>query len=188
MPDRLLTVICVLLALSGCRKDNAADVPRPEAWPRADVPAAVYRTAGYGRVSMSVNAAAKVDTVDNGLTISYPGLNAAIYVTVISTGASEYATTLEQRMRRIDLNLNGISADAAETENADGFRLVQVTALSATQTPVQLLAASARRDIIVTATAFLNTTATVANRDSLAPYTEVLGRDLTALGTSLKAK
>lgn len=188
MPDRLLTAICVLLVLVGCRKNNAADVPRPEAWPRANVPAAVYRTAGYGPVSMSVNAAAKVDTVANGLTISYPVLDAAIYVTVISTGPSGYTAALEQRMQRIDLNLNGISADAAETENADGFSLVQVTALSATQTPVQLLAASARRDIIVTATAFLNTTATVANRDSLAPYTEALGRDLTALGTSLKAK
>lgn len=181
----------LLIACSG-RSNGDADgsVPLPEAYPRINTYPARYVVYDSLPVLLSVNSAvtpvAKPGRTP-GLDITYPHYNATVYLTVIGDAVADFDQIWDARRARIDNNIGDMATSAIEiTSRADSsFVTAIVQAKSATQTPVQLLAASRRHGIIVTATAFLHDKITATNLDSVAPAINAIADDMQRLASDL---
>lgn len=189
-PVLLAAVAAVAAACRG--GESGAGVPLPEAYPRIQLYDADYAPApGLPEVEVNVNARTVVRSGEfPALDIVYPRYNATVYLTVIPglADVSRFDAVWEERRRRIDNNLGGAGAVAEEiTSQTDStYRSALVLSPSATQTPVQLLAASRERGTVVTATAFLHTPVTSADLDSIAPVIGALAADLRHIALTLR--
>lgn len=184
-----VTVIVVAVAafilgdlLSSCqRSDNGTPTPRQYAWPRADVAAPVQRTVGSGGVAFDANVAnAVVDTVANGLTISYPRYHAQLYVTVADV---QNANEVPARMQRMADNLgNAAIAADYDTVTPGGWHFRIIEADSPVQTPIQMIGLRDNRMILVTA--FFNNIAAGVDMDSIRPFYRAVADDAVSLALS----
>ena len=122
-----------------------------------------------------------------GLDIPYPRYNATVYLTIIPDAFADFDQIWNARRARIDNNLGDIPTTALEihSQSDSTFISALVVAKSATQTPVQLLAASRRHGIIVSATAFLHTKVSPTSLDSITSAIESLATDLRHLAENL---
>lgn len=181
-------------AAAGCGDGGQRTaVPLPQAYPRIETYASRYRVADSLPVAVEVNAGAAVTCKEGGmpaLDIAYPRYNATVYLTVVPGLAdkAKFEDVWEGRRSRIDNNLGGAQAVAEEiiSQADSSYRSALVVSPSATQTPVQLLAASRARGTVVTATAFMHTPVTSANLDSVAPVIKALAADLHHIALTLK--
>lgn len=165
-------------------------VPLPEGYPRIDIYPAEYTACDSLPVTVSVNSALTPVLKPGrtpGLDIPYPRYNATVYLTVIPDAFADFDQIWDARRTRIDNNLGDIPTSAMEIPSRADTTFISalVMAKSATQTPVQLLAASRRHGIIVSATAFLHTNVTPASLDSITPAIESLATDLRHLAENL---
>lgn len=192
---RWLAVLTAATVLAGACSQQGQDgtkgtVPLPEAYPRIDAYPARYTVYDSLPVALSVNSAVTPVLKPGrtpGLDIPYPRYNATVYLTVIPDAYADFDQIWNARRARIDNNLGDIATSAMEvTSQADtSFISAIVLAKSATQTPVQLLGASRRHGIIISATAFLHDNVKATNLDSISPAIEALAHDMQRLATYL---
>lgn len=192
---RWLAVLTAATVLAGACSQQGQDgtkgtVPLPEAYPRIDAYPARYTVYDSLPVALSVNSAVTPVLKPGrtpGLDIPYPRYNATVYLTVIPDAYADFDQIWNARRARIDNNLGDIATSAMEvTSQADtSFISAIVLAKSATQTPVQLLGASRRHGIIISATAFLHDNVKATNLDSISPAIEALAHDMQRLATDL---
>lgn len=192
---RWLAVLTAATVLVGACSQQGQDgtkgaVPLPEAYPRIDTYPDRYTVYDSLPVALSVNSAVTPVLKPGrtpGLDIPYPRYNATVYLTVIPDAYADFDQIWNARRARIDNNLGDIATSAMEvTSQADtSFISAIVLAKSATQTPVQLLGASRRHGIIISATAFLHDNVKATNLDSISPAIEVLAHDMQRLATDL---
>lgn len=192
---RWLAVLTAATVLAGSCSQQGQDgtkgaVPLPEAYPRIDTYPARYTVYDSLPVALSVNSAVTPVLKPGrtpGLDIPYPRYNATVYLTVIPDAYDDFDQIWNARRARIDNNLGDIATSAMEvTSQADtSFISAIVLAKSATQTPVQLLGASRRHGIIISATAFLHDNVKATNLDSISPAIEALAHDMQRLATDL---
>lgn len=192
---RWLAVLTAATVLVGACSQQGQDgtkgaVPLPEAYPRIDTYPDRYTVYDSLPVALSVNSAVTPVLKPGrtpGLDIPYPRYNATVYLTVIPDAYADFDQIWNARRARIDNNLGDIATSAMEvTSQADtSFISAIVLAKSATQTPVQLLGASRRHGIIISATAFLHDNVKATNLDSISPAIEALAHDMQRLATDL---
>ncbi len=163
--------------------ENAA-VPLPTAYPRVYEYPDSFREVRVGKVTLSVNAAAQVDSAASAFNISYPRYGATVYVGVnAAAGADDSAFAREwgNRVQRITLNLNG--ATARKTTEAPGhtpFALYR--AETVVLTPVQAVGGDPAAGTVISVAAFMDGW---QNRqvpyDSVRPVVDILERDVLRL-------
>ena len=192
---RWLAVLTAATVLAGACSQQGQDgtkgaVPLPEAYPRIDTYPDRYTVYDSLPVALSVNSAVTPVLKPGrtpGLDIPYPRYNATVYLPVLPDAYADFDQIWNARRARIDNNLGDIATSAMEvTSQADtSFISAIVLAKSATQTPVQLLGASRRHGIIISATAFLHDNVKATNLDSISPAIEALAHDMQRLATDL---
>lgn len=129
--------------------DNVS-VPRPYAYPRTPQLPDSFVTLAAGPLNMQVNAAARIDTVDDGqYTLTYPAINATLFLTV-NHDVGDLDAAVANRSQRISLNLGGAPALRHDLVNdATGDSAMVITARTPVQIPVQLLSVNPRRRTLV---------------------------------------
>lgn len=189
---KLSGIVTLLIGavVAGCGGSETPSVsPRPVGWHRFNVSISDTMTEAKGvPVRVLVNPTATYELVNgelDGLTVTYPGVGATIYYTFIKPkDGHEKDIVLENRRKRIELNLNGAPAETYHDKSEDDKSAVLVVATSGTQTPVQLLADMG--DYIVTATGFLSDANAVNAYDSIRPLTDLLKHDMSRSLPSVK--
>ena len=185
-----IVTLLIGAVVAGCGGSETPSVsPRPVGWHRINVAISDTMTEAKGvPVRVLVNPTATYELVDgelDGLTVTYPGVGATIYYTFIKPkDGHEKDIVLENRRKRIELNLNGAPAETYHDKSEDDKSAVLVVATSGTQTPVQLLADMG--DYIVTATGFLSDANAVNAYDSIRPLTDLLKHDMSRSLPSIK--
>lgn len=183
--------VVTVTVLAACSHGDTA-VPRPHAYPRITLNDTVYRAVEVSSVCFDVNADAELSVRDGACDIHYPRYDATIYVGVaaVKPESVSFADHLANRMERISLNLEGVSAHYNDIEMPSGSiaRLVIADGFSAT--PIQGLYADTVSGIVVSAAAFMHD-GTLAQRgpvavDSLRPVTESLIADMARLLRSIR--
>lgn len=174
----LYFIVPALSALFSC-SDQSSSTPLPKAWPRlpvsiSDSMTTVSTSAMEVRVNTQTNTT-EIKGVPSGITVDYPNAGAHIYFTFIPVESeTQRESILDNRKRRIQLNLNGAPARNIHSVDNEG---VAVVAESATQIPVQLLVSLP--DYVVSATAFIDRPVSPASYDSISPLITVLEHDIT---------
>lgn len=136
-------------------------VPRITAYPRQAPQESPDSTAYLPLEGAPLNfqipstATAVHDTAHHGwYTVTYPGSALILYLTINKINPDNYDRTVDNRLQRIDLNLNGIKAETQEFANKHGFEGILVTALQPCATPLQFLAIDRTTGWLATGTLF----------------------------------
>ncbi|MCM1076706.1 MAG: hypothetical protein NC411_05035 [Bacteroides sp.] len=178
----ILTV--VLLSCGSCSngREEAGAVPKPEAWPRIEVPAEVYVADTVGDVELRLNAVARSMIRSNGgegvwIDVTYPGFgDARLYLTVLSVNSdARLDEVVANRRERMELNSGGAVTELTELTSDGGWSGELAVTRSSLTTPVQMLAYDGRH--IVTGVFYLNLPVG-ASADSVAPIVGAVSRDL----------
>lgn len=178
-------IFAVMLSCSSCGRRNADDraVPKPDAWPRIEIPAEIYAADTIGDVELSLNSTAtKVVRSSGGegvwIDVTYPGFgNTRLYLTVLSVNSDErLREAVENRRERMELNSGGAVTELTELVSDGGWTGELAVTRSSLTTPVQMLAHDRRH--VVTGVFHLNLPAD-ASADSVAPIVSAVSRDLT---------
>ena len=175
----LIAALFLLCFATGCDDGSrSTGVPLPKAWPRLPIEMSDSMKAVEGiPVEVFVRSSSEIQLMHGptpGMTVSYPGTDAKIYFTFIPIETDEQKSfVIKNRRKRIELNLNGVSATTLHSGNGEA---VLVSASSGTQTPVQLLGSVP--GYVITATSFLDGRDASERYDSLAPLMKVLETDL----------
>lgn len=145
----LLAGILTVAATTSCTRcgGDTAAFPRPEAYPRIEMPDSSYVTIDLPGLPLKINrsAGAKVRAGESGgawVDISYnvTGIP-TVYVTLTETsGAGETADVIGNRRERMRLNLGGNRAVLTELVSADGWECELMVSRTTLNTPVQFIA------------------------------------------------
>ncbi len=180
----LAIAVAALALVSGCRRAEESVYPKPEGWPRIEMPAADYRIHNLGGVALMVNSAATVETHDSKqgalwADLSYPGVSdGKIYLSLTDTGDPEaLGAAVENRHERMELNTGGALTELTELTSEGGWTCEIALTRSSLTTPVQILAHDGERRMLSGAL-YLNLPAGTSP-DSVAPIVRAVNRDLT---------
>lgn len=176
----ILAVALISWSCSGPADGNQA-VPKPEAWPRIEIPAEEYSIRTFNDTAIPFNTSANVDSQnkDGGIWIdvTYPTFaNARLYLTLLPvTDRQELTEAIENRRERMELNTGGAVTELTElTSDGDWEGLLAVTRSSLT-TPVQLLAHDGRH--LLSGALYFNFPPETS-ADSVAPIVRTVRRDM----------
>lgn len=174
----LTAATLILLTACGGRERHA--VPLPEAYPRIEMPPALYTVADTLLTPLTINAAATVKAIDRDgsqwIDISYPGIDILrIYLTVSRFSNLDMPLAIDNRLERMTLNTGGAPGQRTTLTSDNGWDCLLLSTPSVTTTPVQLLAT--RPGLLLSATAHLSTGASTPP-DSIAPIVEAVERDM----------
>lgn len=182
-------VAAAILALvtTGCGRRESAPVPKPEGWPRIEMPAPDFRPYGCGGVELLVNSEASVSSreADDGngrwIDVAYPGItDARIYLSLTSAGSGvELQRALANRHERMELNSAGARTEIIQLTSEAGWECELALTRSSVTTPVQLLAHDGAGRMLSGAL-YLNLPPGTPP-DSIAPVVEAVSRDLTEM-------
>lgn len=179
--------ICIMTAVifAGCQGHDTT-VPRPLAYPRLPLPDARYEVPDGIPLILEYNVAAAcavVDSTDRGarwLTIEYPGIDAAIYITF--TPVSDAVQTLEvsaNRYERLSRDLGGDLDRIAGIAPAGEYTVYMTEAQVPTPGGAILIASdSIRQNWVISAAIRLSGDSYLTNPDSLAPARQYVLNDL----------
>lgn len=178
-----LSLLAAALMFGSCseRADSNKAVPKPEAWPRIEIPAGEYSVSTFDDTEIPFNTSANVDRQDRDggiwIDVTYPTFaNTRLYLTLLPmTDRRELTEAIENRRERMELNTGGAVTELTElTSEGDWEGLLAVTRSSLT-TPVQLLAHDGRH-LLSGALYFNFPPETPA--DSVAPIVRTVRRDM----------
>lgn len=178
-----LSLLAAALMFGSCteRADRNQAVPKPEAWPRIEIPAEEYSVRSFDDTAIPFNTSANVNRQDRDggiwIDVTYPTFaNARLYLTLLPvTDRRELTEAIENRRERMELNTGGAVTELTElTSEGDWEGLLAVTRSSLT-TPVQLLAHDGRH-LLSGALYFNFPPETPA--DSVAPIVRTVRRDM----------
>lgn len=186
----LVSVTCAAIALSACSSNGSnADVPRPRAYVRMELPDSTYTTVDINGLHLERNAAA-THTIGTtsvpgaaAIDITYPGLNAIIYITDTPVGDDNAAEVLDNRNERMMRNTGDNTTELIDMAIQGGQARITTTP-TGSPTPVQFIATQPGH--IVSGQAFVDAAATVRS-DSLQPLVDMLRRDIIHMVSTLSA-
>lgn len=177
-------VLTALVFMTACRKDDSGHhVPKPEAWPRIEIPESTYRTYDLGGVTVTLNASADMHTrpARDGIwaDIVYPQFpGATIYLSLLETdGSNRLRKAVENRRERMALNAGGAATEITRLESDGGWNGEIAVTHSSITTPVQILAHDKKR-MILSGALYLDYPSQTSP-DSIAPIVKAVSRDLT---------
>lgn len=134
-------------ALMSCTvRDDKTAVPKPEGWPRIEVPAQNYTDRTIGGINLRLNSEATANTetrVDGNqwIDITYPQFRQAkIYLTLSSATADEMQNVLANRHERMELNTGGALTELTELTSEGEWQCELAMTRNSLTTPLQLLA------------------------------------------------
>lgn len=193
----LAPVTAMALALASaisavsCGGGNERPVPKPDAWPRIEAPAAEYEATELGGLTLRLNKAAEVSTRtgDNGegvwADISYPAFpGATIYLSIVETdGQEKLARAIDNRRERMMLNAGGAQAKTMSFTTANGWHGELVSSHSSVTTPSQILGHDGKSRLLF-GSLYLDYPAGTSP-DSIAPIVQALGHDMLELITNV---
>lgn len=162
--------------------DTSNAVPKPEGWPRVEIPAESYTINEIDGIEVAINSAATVDSRKNDdggtwLDITYPSFgNSRLYLTLLTAAdGNELKSILENRSERMELNSGGAITELIELTSDGGWDGRLAVTRSSLTTPVQMLAHDGRH--VVTGALYLNFPPST-QPDSIAPIVTAVSRDL----------
>lgn len=189
----MLSLFMCLTVATGCLSDSGGDyspTPRRRAYPRPRIMPEEYSAPESLPLHIDINTGA--DTLcerrDDGsvwLTVDYPDYNAKIYWTLTPVASKDIRKVIDNRMERMRLNLGDSRAEIYEMSSDGGFEGAVMKASGISSTPLQFVAADMKH-WVVSGTVWLSSPGTSA--DSLQPYLDALGRDVTRALASLSVK
>lgn len=187
---RLIPLISgVLLLASASCSDNRAQMPKPKAWPRIDMPAETWRDTTMAGVHLQLPGAPRVLTESKSghqwLTLDYsPTLPADVYITLSTPGGSDsLATILANRRERMTLNSGDLPSKETTWSNPDGWKCLTLRTPGSVSTPVQFLSTDSRH--VLSGAASLRFGGAVPP-DSVKPIVDRLESDIFHLLNSLE--
>ena len=162
--------------------DTSNAVPKPEGWPRIEIPQESYTINEINGVELAINSAANVETRENKdggtwLDIIYPTFgNTRLYLTLLTVdGEKELADVIANRSERMELNSGGAVTELTELTSEGGWDGRLAVTRSSLTTPVQMLAHDGRH--VVAGVLYLNFPP-ATQPDSVAPIVTAVRRDL----------
>lgn len=173
--------------------DDTAAVPRQKAYARINTYPETYRLIDSLPYTIMANAGARVTAVPTGnpqtraWDIAYPRYRATIHLTERRLPAPDpaaMAALIDSRLQRMSLNTGTAPINTYNSTGASGLSTLMVTTLSATPTPVQILATDSA-SYLLTAGAYIEFEPSVGATDSLMPVINSLKADMQALLTHL---
>lgn len=181
------TLAVLALMAWACGSNDYNAVPLPHAFPRTYVYPDSLRTILYKGLPLDINAGTVVDSLDNGLTISYPRYGAVVYIG-IKSHIDNYSAEVSNRAQRFSMNLgtSGSSATYNEFSNDSGIVTTVVRANSVVQTPVQVMVQNASERVLMSCVAFMGDWNESVPYDSVKPVIDVLERDLSHIADKWK--
>lgn len=189
-PAILILLIAVSLTACGDRHGTSAPVPRPEAYPRIEMPDSSFTTFRTAGMEMAVNAGAEAESTlrpdgSRWITISYPGgVNTKVYLTLsTATSTDSTAAITANRRERMALNLSGAEGLLTTLTSEGGWDCEMVTSREALSTPVQILAR--KNNLILSGSLYMQLSPSTAP-DSVAPVIDAIDRDMLTLLKSLR--
>ncbi|MCM1355944.1 MAG: hypothetical protein NC212_06025 [Staphylococcus sp.] len=177
-------VVMVLLSvLCSCGGGQQSPVPKPEGWPRIEMPAPEFTLHRHDGVELLFNSNATVNARREGeamwIDVRYP--NAAggqIFLSLTKAdGTDALQAAIDNRHERMALNSGGASTELTELVSEGGWVCELAVTRSSVTTPVQILAYD-REGHILSGALYFNLPAGAA-ADSISPVVRAVGRDLT---------
>lgn len=180
----LTAVACILAGCNGKAPQGDTPVPRRHAYPRIETADSAFTRidTGVDRLSIDINSEAAISLrdADTGGTrfidAAYPRFNSTIYFTVTPVDPATAPEVIGNRLERIRLNLGGSDAELIEFDSPAGLENKVFVSRGDISTPVQFIATDGSR-LVVSGVAFVRD-ASAATADSIAPVTDMLGRDI----------
>lgn len=184
----------LILLPAGCGRRETAPVPKPEGWPRIEMPAPEFTAVESGGTELLFNSDARVESreADGGggrwFDVTYPGVHGArIYLSLTAVGdTAELEKALSNRRERMELNTAGARTEITQLRSEAGWECVIALTRSSVTTPVQLLAHDGRSRMLSGAL-YLNLPPD-ARPDSIAPVVLAISRDLTEMLKHLRSR
>lgn len=177
-----------ILLLAACSGGHQTPTPKPEAYPRIEMPDSVFRTVSVNGTDIAVNsgAVAKIEEKENGdswITVTYPSFgNVTLYLTLSNATPEEPAESiLANRRERMSLNLSGAESLLTTLVSTGGWECEMLSSRSSLSTPVQILASKDGK--VMSGTMYLHISHTTP-ADSVSPVIDAVERDML---TMLKA-
>lgn len=182
LPASVLIASALLLSGScSTHDDRSHTVPKPEAWPRIEMPAETFTQHEFGGTLIELNSSATVSRQekDGGIwvDVTYPTFNnARLYLTILTPTSEEaLAEAIENRRERMELNTGGAVTELTELTSDGGWEGLLAVTRSSLTTPVQLIAHDGHR--LLSGALYLNfPPGTPA--DSVAPIVKTMRRDM----------
>lgn len=177
-----LACLTILTCVACGGGDTRRPVPRPDAYPRLNLPDRSYAFSDTGVKSLNLNKSVSIDTERRGeslwITLSYPGFHEGRFYLTLTTGEADMASAINNRMERIGLNTAGLQSTQTELTSSNGWRCIEVETPGSLTTPVQILAA--KGDSLLSGTFFLELPPSTAT-DSVAPAADLAAADMLEL-------
>lgn len=189
-------ILCAAALLTSvataCKSDKSSRaVPRPDAWPRIEVPEAEYVEQAYSGVNLAINRSAQVEMKDANeglwLDVSYPEFpGSVIYLSVSNLKDEEgLRAAIANRRQRMELNAGGATTELTELSSEGGWTAELALTRSSLTTPLQFLAHDGKKRLISGAL-YLNYPSETSS-DSVAPIVRAVNRDIERMLQSLRS-
>lgn len=177
---KILPILIFLLALaSSCGSGNSsAPIPRRHAFPRPDIPQAVYAVRDFGpyRLDISQTAAVMLDSAAGNrrdITLAYPRLGAEIYLTLShAPDSGSLASMAADRTARFVKNVAGRYI----AEESDSTESIVIVSYQGNVTPLQFVALSGLS--MLSGVVYFADPDVAARPDSMRPVFEAVHRDI----------
>lgn len=183
-----LSLLICLLGICSCARKEAAPIPRAEAWPRPAQYDSIFAPVDSLPVRILANAAAQSHIERKSpniwLTTAYPRLDASIRYTIAPSSAATLPAQMKEAMRRMSTSVANASFDIQEKDNPAGWHLTLCRTMQQSPTPVWFFASSPSN--LISGAIYLERLPASAPRDSIAPITHTLLRDLVVALDSLQ--
>lgn len=185
--------LAALAIFYSCGNDGARQrpVPKPEAWPRIEVPSAEYSMTAIGPVGFMLNKSAIIDIKkkESGwwADIRYPHFpDATIYLSVTETTSHDaLADAIDNRRERMALNAGGAVTEFTRLTSDGGWAAECALTRSSLTTPVQFLASDGH-SLLLSGALYLILPPDAA-ADSVSPIVNAVNRDVTKALKNLKS-
>lgn len=190
----VLFVAACGVGIARCTANNY-EIPKPEAYPYIEPYDSVYVCYDSLPVSFDINAAAQTkiipsemaDTLgikSNWLNIRYPRYEATLHCTALRGNNALILSHLENRKKRIEMNLLNIPAHSIHIEDPDNkFTSELFFSSGESMTPIQFLATDSNTFILSGALRFDRE---INDHDSVSPVIEYITRDIVQMLQTVK--
>lgn len=183
--------LLTLISISSCgSRQDQGSVPKPEAWPRIELPSTDYQTYAIGPAELQFNSSVQVETErkDNKnwwITARYPQYRTvAIYLTLSDEDTKNISQVIDNRRERMELNAGGATTIVTELTSAGGWHCELTETRTSLTTPIQLLATDSTT--VLSGALYLNLPADTSV-DSIAPIIGAVRDDMLFLLKNLRS-
>lgn len=182
MTSKILPAVfaATLMLAASCSQGERA-VPRPDAFPRLNLPDSAYTWHNAAGKPMLLNRGFTVaDSTrerSTWLTLQYPGFSEGKFYLTISR-EENVENAIANRVERIGLNTGGLPGEQTELTSANGWECLMIHTPGSRTTPVQVLAS--KGDSMLSGTFYLQLPAGTSP-DSVSPVATSACRDMLEL-------